>query len=186
MRSRVGGDRGKSETIEKVYLRFDFSRMKKVKKKGLRADRKALSPVVASIILCAAVLMIGLSAWSYTYSVSAFLQTSYYEDVKKQIDAVSERFGVEHIAYDNSSNILYVWVYNYGEVNIEVDVYVMGEAQGKNFSETATPIPHEETLEIIVPLQSENLAAGDELVVEVVSRRGNFVYKTYAVPVQQV
>lgn len=160
-----------------------------MKKKGLRADKKALSPVVASIILCAAVLMIGLSAWSYTYSVSAFLQTSYYEDVKKQIDAISERFAVEHIAYDNSSNILYVWVYNYGEVDIEVDVYVMGDAEGKNFSETATPIPHFETLEIVVPvvpLQSENLTAGDELVVEVVSRRQNIVYQTYRVPVEQI
>ena len=158
----------------------------KKKKKGLRADNKALSPVVASIILCAAVLMIGLSAWSYTYSVSAFLQTSYYEDVKKQIDAISERFAVEHITYDNSSNILYVWVYNYGDVDIEVDVYVMGDAEGKNFSATATPIPREETLEIVVPLQSENLTAGDELVVEVVSRRENIVYETYIVPVEQI
>jgi len=74
-------------------------------------------------------------------------------------------------AYDNSSNILYVWVYNYGEVDIEVDVYVMGDAEGKNFSATATPILREETLEIVVPLQSENLAAGDELVVEVVSMK---------------
>jgi hypothetical protein len=186
LRSRVGGDRGNSETIEKVSLHFDLWRIRKVKKKGLRADRKALSPVIASIILCAAVLMIGLSAWSYTYSVSAFLQTSYYEGVTKPIDAISERFAVEHIAYDNSSNILYVWVYNYGEVNIEVDVYVMGDADGKNFSVTATPIPHFETLEIVVPLESENLTAGDELVVEVVSRRQNIVYQTYRVPVEQI
>lgn len=163
--------------------------MKKVKKKGLWANRKALSPVIASIVLCAAVLLIGLSAWSYTYSVSAFLQTSYFEDVKKQIDAISERFAVEHIAYDNSSNILYVWVYNYGEVDIEVDVYVMGEdgeTKGKNFSETATPIPYCEVLEMTVPLQGGNLTVSDELVIEVVSRRGNFVYKTYVVPVQLV
>lgn len=163
--------------------------MKKVKKKRLWADRKALSPVIASIVLCAAVLLIGLSAWSYTYSVSAFLQTSYFEDVKKQIDAISERFAVEHIAYDNSSNILYVWVYNYGEVDIEVDVYVMGEdgeTKGKNFSETATPIPYCEVLEMTVPLQGGNLTVSDELVIEVVSRRGNFVYKTYVVPVQLV
>lgn len=160
-----------------------------MKKKRLWADRKALSPVIASIVLCAAVLLIGLSAWSYTYSVSAFLQTSYFEDVKKQIDAISERFAVEHIAYDNSSNILYVWVYNYGEVDIEVDVYVMGEdgeTKGKNFSETATPIPYCEVLEMTVPLQGGNLTVSDELVIEVVSRRGNFVYKTYVVPVQLV
>jgi len=186
---RLGVDRGDSETIEKIPLRLDLWRIKKVKKKTLWADRKALSPVIASIILCSAVLLIGLSAWSYTYSVSAFLQTSYFEDVKKQIDAISERFAVEHIAYDNSSSILYVWVYNYGEVNIEVDVYVMAgdeETEGKNFSETATPIPYGEVLEMTVPLQGENLTVGDELVVEVVSRRGNFVYKTYVVPVQQV
>ena len=163
--------------------------MKKVEKKGIWANRKALSPVIASIILCSAVLLIGLSAWSYTYSVSAFLQTSYFEDVKKQIDAISERFAVEHIAYDNSSNILYVWVYNYGEVDIEVDVYVMvedGAMKGKNFSETATPIPYCEVLEMTVPLQGGNLTVSDELVIEVVSRRGNFVYKTYVVPVQLV
>jgi hypothetical protein len=144
-------------------------------KRKVLADRKGVSPVIASVILCSVVLVVGVSTWSYCYSVSNVLQSNYYEGVKAQIDAVRERFTVEHVAYLDGK--LRVWVYNYGEVNIEVDVYARGAADGSNTAGTA--VPSRDVVDVVVPL---TVKGGDELSITVMSRRQNFVYATYIVP----
>jgi len=125
-------------------------------------NRKALSPVVATIVLCGVVLTVGISVWSFTY---------------RQINAISERFIVEHVSYDNESGVLNVWVFNYGEVDMQVDVYVRGDAEGQNA--TAISIPHGQMVRITVSLTA---SIGDELSITVMSRRQNVVYATYVVP----
>ena len=147
----------------------------KRKKKGVLADRKALSPVVASIILCAVVLSLGMSIWSFSYSLTSVLESNYYEGVQVQIDAVGERFTVEHMAYINGK--LHVWVYNYGYVNITVDVYAEGK-EGKPGT-MGTVVARGYIVEIEISL---NAGEGDELSITVMSRRQNFVYATYVVP----
>jgi len=143
----------------------------------LLRNGKALTPVVATIVLCGVVLTVGISVWSFTYSLTRGLEEDYYEGVKRQIDAISERFIVEHISYDNDTSVLNVWVFNYGKVDIQVDVYVRGDVEGQNA--TAISIPHNEIVEINVPLVA---SVGDELSITVISRRQNVVYATYVVP----
>ena len=139
-------------------------------------DIKAITPVVSTIILCGVVLIIGISVWSYTYSITRSLEESYYQGVKRQIDAISERFVVEHIYYDNSTGILNVYVFNYGTVDIQVDVYVRGDVEGQNA--TGVSVPHGQMVRIKVPLVAN---MSDELSITVMSRRQNAVYATYVV-----
>ena len=149
----------------------------KRKKKGVLADRKALSPVVANIILCAVVLALGMSIWTFSYSLTSVLESNYYEGVQVQIDAVGERFTVEHVTYSFSEEKLHVWVYNYGDVDIMVDMYVKGDAEGSN--STGTAVAWGDMVEIEVSLTAEEIY---ELSITVMSRRQNFVYATYVVP----
>ena len=142
----------------------------------LLSNRKALTPVVATIILCGVVLIVGISVWSYTYSITRGLENDYYQKVKRQIDAVSERFIIEHISYDNETNILNVYVFNYGRVDIQVDVFVRGDVEGQNA--TGVSVPHSQIVRISVPLVAN---VGDELSITVISRRQNVVYATYVV-----
>ena len=142
----------------------------------LISNRKALTPVVASIILCGVVLTVGISVWSLTYSITRSLEDDYYEEVKRRIDAVSERFIVEHISYDNTSGVLNVWVFNYGEVDVQVDVYVRGDSEGRNA--TGFLIPNGQIVAVSVSLAAE---VGDELSITVISRRQNVVYSIYIV-----
>ena len=139
-------------------------------------DRRGISPVIATVILCGVVLTIGISVWSYTYSITRSLEDDYYEKVKRQINAVSERFIVEHISYDNTSGVLNVWVFNYGEVDVQVDVYVRGDSEGQNA--TGILIPNGQIVAVSVSLAAE---VGDELSITVISRRQNVVYSTYIV-----
>jgi len=156
------------------------------KDQGLLGDRKAVSPVVASIILCSAVLVIGISISSFTYSVSTNLQISYYDEIKKDIDTISERFTVEHIAYDEDAKKLHVWVFNYGNtteysVDIEVKVSVWGNGTLLGESDGFQVIPSGKIVEITTESLG-SLSAGSELVVKVNSRRQNVAYQTYVVP----
>jgi len=139
-------------------------------------DRRGISPVIATVILCGVVLTIGISVWSLTYSITRSLEDDYYEKVKRQIDAVSERFIVEHISYDNTSGVLNVWVFNYGEIDVQVDVYVRGDSEGRNA--TGILIPNGQIVAVSVSLAAE---VGDELSITVISRRQNVVYSTYIV-----
>lgn len=149
-------------------------------RESILADKRGLSPVVASIILCGVVLIIGINVWSFTYSISSVLQSDYYEGVKKQIDIISERFAVAHIAYNSIDYTLRVWVYNYGNVSLNVDVYVFinGGINGRNTG--GISVSRKEFVEITVPIGV--LGVGTELVVEVMSRRQNVVYSTFVVP----
>ena len=144
---------------------------------NLFSDRKALTPVVASILLCGVVLIVGISVWSFTYSITKGLEDDYYQGVKRQIDAVSERFMIEHISYDNETGVLNVYVCNYGKVDVQVDVYVRGDAEGQNA--TAISVPHGQMVRVSISLLAN---VGDELSITVISRRQNVVYATYVVP----
>ena len=132
---------------------------------------------MASILLCGVVLIVGISVWSFTYSITKGLEDDYYQGVKRQIDAVSERFMIEHISYDNETGVLNVYVCNYGKVDVQVDVYVRGDAEGQNA--TAISVPHGQMVRVSISLLAN---VGDELSITVISRRQNVVYATYVVP----
>ena len=90
---------------------------------------------------------------------------------------MSERFIIEHVRYDNETNVLNVYVFNYGRVDIQVDVFVRGDVEGQNA--TAVSIPSGQMRMINVSLTAN---VGDELSITVISRRQNVVYATYVVP----
>jgi flagellin-like protein len=139
------------------------------------SSRRGLSPVVSSIILTGIVLAVGLSVWVYSFNMADVIGDQYVGEVLLHLDTVRERFTVAHVAYD--SGLLRVWVYNYGDISIEVDVYVRGDAEGSNAS--GTPVGVGEVKAVSLSLSAE---PGYELSVEVVSRRQNFIYESYIVP----
>jgi len=104
------------------------------------------------------------------------LGDDYYDGVQKRIDVICERFFVEHVYYNKITSILEVWVYNFGDVDIQVDVYVKGDAEGSNY--TGVSVNHMNKTMIQV---SVNATSGNELSITVISRRQNTEYGTYVV-----
>jgi hypothetical protein len=86
--------------------------------------RKALSPVISSLILSAAVIAIEGGLWSYSAGAATVIADSYVNDTMELVNEVTERFVVEHVTIDAEKDTLSVWVYNYGSQKINVDVYV--------------------------------------------------------------
>jgi len=142
-------------------------------------SRRGISPVIATIILSAVVLTIGSAVWSYAQGASTVIATGYVNDTLTLMREVTERFTVEHVSNNTACTELYVWVYNYGDVDITVDIYANVTSSGIRYStdlnnplEIAAGGFSKATITIIAE-------SGDEIAVKVHSRRQNNAYYTY-------
>jgi len=141
--------------------------------------RKALSPVISSLILSAAVIAIGGGLWSYSAGAATVIADSYVNDTMELVNEVTERFVVEHVTIDAEKDTLSVWVYNYGSQKINVDVYVK-DGDTVIGSTLGTVIDKGDTSGI--PIEITVRASDDEVSIKVHSRRQNNAYETYYVP----
>ena len=145
-------------------------------------QRRALSPVIATVILAGVVLTIGGAVWSYSLGAATVTAEVYVSDTMRLLNEMQERFAVEHVFYDSTDNVLKVWVYNYGEVNVTVDVYVNHtstvELSDNHFIEahdiTDPPVEFD--------FSSNPLSSNEQVAIKVYSRRQNVAYKRYYVP----
>ena len=93
-------------------------------------------------------------------------------------DTITERFIIEHVYYDETLERLFIWVFNYGDVDIEVKIQVGDDIYSDDFIELASGemVP-------IVPIDLiPDPTQGDELSIKAFSRRGNNDYYRYLVP----
>jgi len=149
---------------------------------GRMGSRRGISPVIATIILSAVVLTIGGAVWSYAQGASTMIATSYVNDTLTIMKEVTERFTVEHVSNNTARTSLYVWVYNYGDVYITVDVYANVTSSGTLYS-TDTNNPLEiEAGGFAKATITISAVGGDEVAVKVHSRRQNNAYYMYYMP----
>lgn len=145
--------------------------------------RKALSPVISTLILSAAVVAIGGSIWSYSISACTLIAEGYVNDTLELVNEVTERFMVEHVSYDSVADELSIWVYNYGNQKITVDTYANIKTSSSSFMDTdsGTVIQKGETKKIVISV-SESVVSGDKASIKIHSRRQNNAYKIYYFP----
>jgi len=145
--------------------------------------------VIATIILSAAVITIGGAVWSYAQGASTVIATGYVNDTLTIMREVTERFTVEHVSNYSTGTILYVWIYNYGTVDILADVYANAtHYNGITHSYTytvkstmGTTIVSGSVVKVEVSFQSNPLQSGDKVAIKVHSRRQNNAYYNYYV-----
>ena len=147
----------------------------------MSVKRRALSPVIATVILSGVVLAVGGAIWSYSLGAATVTADSYISDTMALLYELQERFDVEHIVYDSTNLSLKVWVYNYGEVNVTVDVYVTLNATVVESSDNHL-IPAYNTTKVKIDFSANPLQSQDQVAVKVYSRRQNVAYQTYYVP----
>ena len=145
----------------------------------VRNRRKAISPVVSSIILSAAVIVVGGSIWNYSHGASSVVASNYVNDTMDLVAEVSERFIVENVSNNSDCTILTICIYNYGEFKIKADVYVSidGNMYTSDFNDPIIIEPSSRAKPRI------NIIAmkGDSIGIQVHSRRQNDAYFTYEV-----
>jgi len=98
----------------------------------------------------------------------------YAESVINMTDTISERFIIEHVAYGDQE--LKVWIYNYGDVDIEVKIQVGSFIHPEDWVDIT-----EGGFVALEPL-SYSAESGEELIIRAHTRRENNVYYRYFVP----
>jgi hypothetical protein len=141
--------------------------------------RRALSPVVSTLIITGVVLAIGSGLWGFALSASSAMADNYVNGTLNLLYEITERFTVEHVSNTSNGDALLVWVYNYGPVNITVALNAEVN-DGNNGTLTDQVILAGEIKEIQIPFP-DNLEQEDEIAVKVYSVRQNYAYYIYYV-----
>jgi flagellin-like protein len=142
--------------------------------------RRGVTPVVATIILSAVVIAIGGAVWSYAQGAASVIANEYIEGTMTLLNEVLERFTVEHVSNSSNGQTLRVWIYNYGDVDILVDVYANVTGGAYNYT-LGTAVASNEIVDVEVSFQATPLQPGQEVAVKVYSRRQNNAYDKYSV-----
>jgi len=140
---------------------------------------RAFSPVISAVILSTVVLAVGGAVWAFSQGAMIITAEDYAEAVINMTDTISERFIVEHVSNNSVGSLLYVWVFNYGDVDIDIKVNVGSIIYPENSNDWISLASGE-----MVPIDPIEviLTKGEELNIKTCSRRGNNAYYRYLVP----
>ena len=142
--------------------------------------RRGVSPVISSIILTAMVLAIGGAIWAYAHGASSVVSDDYVDGVMELLETAAERFTVEFVSNNSDCTILRIWIFNYGDVNVSLDVYAhIGENTYSTDFENPLVV---ESGALVCANVTVAAGSGDEVGIKVHSRRQNNAYYVYSIP----
>jgi len=143
--------------------------------------RKGIAPVVSTVILAAVVIAVGGAVWSYAQGASTVIANNYVNDTLGLVDDIIERFDIEHAMYRFENNSLKIWIYNFGDVDIIIDVYVTANST-INKSCFGEGVSSQSVGMVVFDFSSDPLESLVSIVIKAHSRRQNNAYWTYVVP----
>ena len=143
--------------------------------------RKGLSPVIASVILSGMVLVIGAGVWSYSYGAASTMANDYADETIDMVHTIIERFTIEKVDYDNSAENISIYVYNYGDVSIDVDTTIkINETYYYDYDKIIIPKDFEK---ICIDISDEGgLSSLQKVSIDLRTKRENREYMAYYVP----
>jgi len=143
---------------------------------GLKStcSRRAFSSVLSALLISAVVITVGVSIWAFAQGAMTITAEDYVESVINMTDTISERFMIEHVGYVSEN--LSVWVFNYGDVDIEFKLEIEGYTGPDEWIGLASKDMFRVGLDGFSP------DSGVELNIKAYSRRGNDAYYRLIVP----
>jgi len=80
-------------------------------------DKRALSPIFATVLLASIIIVFGSVAYYYASNITTTTTNDYVSTLSDSQQAMSERIGFENVVYDQSSTALTVYIINCGSTN---------------------------------------------------------------------
>ena len=142
--------------------------------------RRGVSEVIAAVVLTAVTLTVGSVIWAFAQSATLAATNDYVNGIFTTMKDITERFTVEHVGNNPDRTQLYVWVYNYGDIPITVDIYatINGYDYHTDLNNPLT-IGSKDYAKATLSITA---SSGSEVAVKAYSRRQNHVYYTYYMP----
>jgi len=89
---------------------------------------RAVSEVIASLVLLLIVSILGTTLYSYTLTELGTKQNVLQMEIQMETERVRERFTVIAVWWGDGENLLNMTILNYGIIDIKIaDIYVNGE-----------------------------------------------------------
>lgn len=90
--------------------------------KKLERQRRGVSPVIATTIILAITITLGLSLWSFANSGVSVATQEYASAVTSYGEFVNDKFVIANVDFDNpSDNHISFWIYNNGKLPTTID-----------------------------------------------------------------
>lgn len=80
-------------------------------------DRRALSPIFATVLLATIVIIVGSVAFYFSTNLTNNATNGYVNSLSNSQQSISERIGFENLIYNHTSNMLTVYIINSGNAN---------------------------------------------------------------------
>lgn len=94
-------------------------------------DRRALTPVISSIIMASVVIALSFAVLAWTQFRTSDYAETYGETTDAEIARLKERLTVEYISYNGSSGNLSIYLLNCGAINnVEIESVRVQNATG--------------------------------------------------------
>ena len=139
--------------------------------------RSGISPVIATVILAGTVLMIGGGIWSYSLGAASMVATDYTKTTKDLVHTIIERFNIEYVEYNSTSQNVSLWVYNYGDIQIKVNTTITIDNSVYRSYNTIIDSREIEEIDVNVGVLTSN----DVVSVKILTERENADYEVYYV-----
>jgi hypothetical protein len=80
-------------------------------------NKRALSPIFATVLLAAIIIVVGSVAYYYSSNLTNTATNNYVQTLTDSKQTMSERLGFENVVYTQSTRTLTVYLINYGGAN---------------------------------------------------------------------
>ena len=132
-------------------------------------DKRALSPIFATLLLATIIIVFGSVAFYYSSNLTRTATNNYVNTISNSQQAISERIGFENVVYTSSSKNLTVYIINYGSANnVQIDSVFIYDANhnivGQPYSQSSilTLKPIASSTPTPTPITGNSLNVGKE------------------------
>jgi len=124
------------------------------------------------------VLVVGGAVWSYSHGAASTMANDYADETINMVHTIIERFNIEKVYYNSSTELVTIWVYNYGNIDITVDTTI--KINETSYPELDKTITSKELGKIEIDVGVE-LPENQKITIQVTTERSNSEYETYYV-----
>ncbi len=80
-------------------------------------DKRALSPIFATVLLATIIIVFGSVAYYYSSNITQTATNNYVSTLSTSQQSIAERLSLENVNYDSQTKILTVFIINSGSAN---------------------------------------------------------------------
>ena len=148
--------------------------------------KKAISEVIATVVLIAVTIVIGAGAWVCANSASGNSQHNLGQAAQGDIHSVSERFQIISVNFTyasgaTSTSTVVIWIYNSGIYDTNVSSILLNNTSYSGGQLSSRLLPKQQLTAISITTLSPQVHKGDLQMIKVVGQYGSyFTYQSVA------